>query len=77
MFGGTSFSDVQHRCVATTSAYGGTAVSKLSRLLSSISKYCRRVQLAVGVPYLSSERAKRGELCVSPSLGSSLTFRRF
>ena len=59
MFAGTSFSDVQHRCIAATSIHSGTHVSQLSRLLSSFSKYCRRVQLAVGVPYLTLERARR------------------
>lgn len=77
MFAGTSFSDVQHRCIAATSIYNCTAVSRLSRVLSIILKYCRSVQLAVGVPYLAFERARRGELCVGPSPGSSLKIRRF
>jgi hypothetical protein len=64
MSAGTSFSDVQYRCIAATSICGQTAVSQLSRLLSVFSKSCRHVQLAVGVPYLAFERARRGELCV-------------
>lgn len=64
MSAGTSFSDVQRRCIAATSIYSGFRVYRLSRVLSMVSKYCRRVQLAVGVPYLTFERARRGELCI-------------
>jgi hypothetical protein len=78
MFAGTSFSDVQHRCISATSSRSGTRVSRVSRLLSTISKCCRRVQLAVGVPYLILARARRGQSCVwRPSPGSSLKIRRF